>query len=117
MSEKVCFTLRVKPERIPEYLERHSPVWPEMLQEIARSGRRNYSLFLSPDGLLVGYYETDSDEASAAYLRDSAVATRWEESMQPFFAEADDRADLAATHLPRVFDLGEQLRAVATLDH
>jgi L-rhamnose isomerase/sugar isomerase len=44
-----------------EYVERHRAVWPEMLQAIADAGRRNYSLFLRDDGLLVGYYETDDD--------------------------------------------------------
>ncbi|MCL2732673.1 MAG: L-rhamnose mutarotase, partial [Actinomycetia bacterium] len=43
MSERVCFRLRVRPDRIAEYRARHAAVWPEMLREIAASGRRNYS--------------------------------------------------------------------------
>lgn len=43
---RVCFQLQVRPDLLDEYLQRHSPVWPEMLAEIAAAGRRNYSLFL-----------------------------------------------------------------------
>ena len=37
-SARVCFELRVHPHRLDEYIERHTPVWPEMLAEIAASG-------------------------------------------------------------------------------
>jgi len=65
-TQRVCFQLRVKPDMLDEYIRRHSPVWPEMLAEIAASGRRNYSLFLGDGGRLIGYYETDDDEAAQA---------------------------------------------------
>ena len=66
---RVCFELRVKPELLEEYIERHTPVWPEMLAEIAAAGRRNYSLFLADGGRLIGYYETDDDAAAQALTR------------------------------------------------
>lgn len=65
---RVSFELRIDPARLDDYLARHSPVWPEMLAEIAASGRRNYSLFLGEGGRLVGYYEVDDDVAAQAYL-------------------------------------------------
>ncbi|WP_152360642.1 L-rhamnose mutarotase [Microlunatus speluncae] len=106
---RVCFTVQVDPQRLTEYRQRHTPVWPEMLREIAASGRRDYSLFLRDDGLLIGYYETDSDEASAAYLAGSAVAARWEASMQEFFVGLGGRADQSAVVVPEVFNLDQQL--------
>jgi L-rhamnose mutarotase len=36
--ERICFKLQIKPDRIEEYQERHSTVWPEMLLAIRRSG-------------------------------------------------------------------------------
>ena len=64
---RVAFSLTVRPELIDEYIARHSPVWPEMLAEIAASGRRNYSLFLDRStATLFGYYETDDDAAAQA---------------------------------------------------
>ncbi len=62
--ERVCFLLRVDPERLDEYKERHRDVWPEMQQALRDAGWGNYSLFLRDDGLLVGYVETEDFEAA-----------------------------------------------------
>ncbi|MFF2631701.1 L-rhamnose mutarotase [Microbacterium sp. NPDC058021] len=110
-TQRVCFQLRVKPDMLDEYIRRHSPVWPEMLAEIAASGRRNYSLFLGDGGRLIGYYETDDDVAAQAYLAASEVATRWEAQMAPFFEGLEGRPDQAATPLTEVFNLHDQLAA------
>ena len=32
---RICFQLQIAPELLAEYIERHTPVWPEMLAEIA----------------------------------------------------------------------------------
>jgi L-rhamnose mutarotase len=108
---RVAFQLQVRPELLDEYLARHSPVWPEMLAEIAAAGRRNYSLFLGDHGTLIGYYETDDDAAAQAYLAASPVAARWESEMSRFFLGLDGRPDQAATPLPEVFHLEDQLAA------
>lgn len=112
-TTRVCFRLQVRPELLDEYLERHSPVWPEMLAEIAAAGRRNYSLFLGDAGVLIGYYETDDDAAAQAYLANSEVATRWEAQMSRFFVGLDGRPDQAAAPLTEVFNLADQLSASA----
>lgn len=108
---RVCFQLQVKPELLDEYIARHSPVWPEMLAEIAASGRSNYSLFLGEGGRLIGYYETDDDQAAQRYLAASAVAARWEAEMGRFFVGLEGRPDQAATPLTEVFNLNDQLTA------
>jgi L-rhamnose mutarotase len=110
---RVCFTLRLRQDTIAEYVERHRAVPEEMLREIAASGRRNYSIHLGPDGLLVGYYETDDDAAAQAYLAASPIAAAWEAESARFFADLDGRADQAATPLREVFDLEDQLTAAA----
>ncbi|WP_127819943.1 L-rhamnose mutarotase [Microbacterium sp. CPCC 204701] len=114
-TTRVCFQLQVTPELLDEYIARHTPVWPEMLAEIAAAGRRNYSLFLGDGGRLIGYYETDDDAAAQAYLAASPVAARWEAEMGRFFVGLDGRPDQAATPLTEVFHLEDQL-AVATRD-
>lgn len=108
---RVCFQLQVRPELLDEYVARHTPVWPEMLAEIAAAGRRNYSLFLGEGGRLIGYYETDDDHAAQAYLAQSAVAAKWEAEMSRFFVGLDGRPDQAATPLTEIFHLEAQLTA------
>ncbi|WP_251452282.1 L-rhamnose mutarotase [Microbacterium sp. Marseille-Q6648] len=110
-TTRVCFQLQVAPDLLEEYIARHTPVWPEMLAEIAASGRRNYSLFLAEGGRLIGYYETDDDAAAQAYLAASPVAARWEAEMARFFVGLDGRPDQAATSLTEVFHLDDQLQA------
>ena len=111
--QRICFELTVSPSRIDEYRQRHAAVWPEMLREIEASGRRNYSLFLRPEGQLIGYYETDDTIASDAYLAASAVATNWEREMAPFFLKLDGRPDQGATILTEIFNLADQLAAAS----
>ena len=109
--QRVCFQLQVRPERLEEYVERHAAVWPEMLAAIAESGRRNYSLFLREDGLLIGYFETDSLEESQRLLEENPVTARWETEMAPFFLDLDGRPDQGLSPLTEVFNLEDQLAA------
>lgn len=113
---RVMFRLRVKPEMLDEYMRRHDPIWPEMLEEIAASGRRNYSIFHVGGGELIGVYETDDDAASQAHLAQSEVAAKWEASMAPFFTGQEGRADQDAETFPEVFHLETQLRAARRHD-
>lgn len=109
---RICFQLQIAPELLAEYIERHTPVWPEMLAEIAASGRQNYSLFLGEGGRLIGYYETDDDAASQAALEADPRTAAWEAEMAPFFVALDGRPDQGAPRLPEVFHLEDQLAAL-----
>ncbi len=111
MVNRVCFELRVRDDLIDEYVAAHEQVWPEMLAEIAAAGRSNYSIFLGQGGQLIGYYETEDDEAARQYLATSAVAARWEAEMSRFFIGLDTRADQGATTLTEVFNLADQRAA------
>jgi L-rhamnose mutarotase len=82
---RICFLLKVRPEKIEEYKIRHAQVWPEMLDALRETGWRNYSLFLRPDGLLVGYLETDDFEKALAGMKIREVNARWQAEMAPFF--------------------------------
>ena len=85
--ERVCFQLHVRPERIAEYRERHRAVWPEMLDALSKAGWSNYSLFLRPDGLLIGYLETEDFEAAQRAMEETEVNARWQAEMAPLFVE------------------------------
>ena len=82
---RVCFLLKVRQEKLEEYKARHVHVWPEMLDALRSTGWRNYSLFLGPDGLLVGYLETDDFARACAGMKDHPVNARWQAEMAPFF--------------------------------
>jgi L-rhamnose mutarotase len=104
--ERVCFLLRVRPDRLGEYRERHEAVWPEMLDALRTTGWRNYSLFLSDDGLLVGYLETDDFEAAVAGMEQTEVNARWQADMAEFFELPDgQRPDTGLRRLAEVFHL------------
>ncbi len=98
--ERVCFQLHVRPERIDEYRERHTAVWPDMLDALRTAGWSNYSLFLRPDGLLIGYLETEDFEAATAAMDATGVNTRWQAEMAPFFSQ-----ELSFERLEEVFHL------------
>ncbi len=114
--QRVCFQLQVRPDRISEYVERHRAVWPEMLEAIRDAGRRNYSLYLRPDGLLIGYYETDDDAASAAALAADPRTSEWESSSIDLFVDLGGRADQNALPLTEVFHLEDQLASLTEQD-
>ena len=108
--ERVCFCLQVRPERLAEYRERHAAVWPDMLQALADTGWRNYSLFLRDDGLLVGYVETPSLAEALAGMAATEVNARWQAEMAEFFEDLGDaRPDTGFVQLQEVFHLEDQL--------
>jgi L-rhamnose mutarotase len=91
-----CFLLHVRPERLPEYVEVHQRVWPEMLAALRETGWRNYSLFLRPeDGLVVGYFEADDVAATEALMDAHPVNARWQAEMAPYFVEGSSTEALA----------------------
>jgi L-rhamnose mutarotase len=104
---RICFTLQVKPERLDEYRRRHTRVWPEMLAALRDAGWHDYSLFLRPDGLLVGYLVTEDFAAAQAAMEATEVNTRWQAEMAEFFV--DGRADHHMRVLTEVFNLDDQL--------
>jgi len=104
--ERICFLLKVKPDRLEEYEARHQAVWPEMLEALRQTGWRNYSLFLRPDGLLVGYLETDDFQAAVRNMQAHPVNARWQQEMAGFFEGAEEgHADERMAPLKEVFHL------------
>jgi L-rhamnose mutarotase len=104
--QRVCFVLRVRPDRLEEYKERHRSVWPEMRDALTATGWRRYSLFLGEDGLLVGYVETDDFERSLAGMEATDVNARWQAEMAGFFELPDrERPDTGLRRLEEVFHL------------
>jgi L-rhamnose mutarotase len=87
--ERVCFLGRVQPGRLAEYRERHAAVWPELLDALRQAGWANYSLFLTEDGLLIGYLETGDYAAALDQMAQAPVNGRWQAEMAEFFTDLD----------------------------
>lgn len=105
--QRIAFVLKVKADKIAEYKEHHTQVWPEMLAALREAGWHNYSLFLHDDGLLFGYFETPGDFAAAQKaMAETEVNTRWQTLMAPYFESPDNaRPDEMLIELDEVFHL------------
>ena len=104
--QRVCFILHVKKDRLDEYKERHTHVWPEMQEALRQTGWHNYSLFLGDDGMLVGYVETPDFQKALDGMAALEVNARWQREMREFFEDPQGRdADKQMQPLEQVFYL------------
>jgi L-rhamnose mutarotase len=105
-GHRICFLLRIAPERAQEYRAYHASVWPEMREALRDAGWRNYSIFLRDDGTVVGYLECEDFAACRAAMQATAVNARWQAEMAPFFELDEGTApDAAMMPLPEIFHL------------
>jgi L-rhamnose mutarotase len=103
---RICFLLKIRPDRVDEYKARHAEVWPEMLNALRDTGWRNYSLFLCPGGLLVGYLEAVNFEKCCADMKNHPVNARWQAEMSQFFElRTGDTVDDTMYPIEEVFHL------------
>ena len=105
--KRVGFLLKVKPDKIAEYQERHKNVWPEMLDALRRTGWGNYSLFMRDDGWLFGYFETpESFQAALEGMSREDINAKWQDVMAPYFeGVGGTHADQMMEALEEVFHL------------
>ncbi|MDJ0755348.1 MAG: L-rhamnose mutarotase [Ardenticatenaceae bacterium] len=105
--KRIGFLLKVKEELVDEYKKHHEAVWPEMLAALARHGWQNYSLFMRPDGLLFGYFETPHGfQAALDGMAGEEINAKWQEFMAPYFEMPDGaHADQMMVELEEVFHL------------
>jgi L-rhamnose mutarotase len=103
--KRVGFQFKVREDRLEAYKEQHKHVWQEMLAALRETGWHNYTLFLRDDGLIFGYFETDTDLATAqARMAARDVNTRWQEFMSSYM-DADARPDETFVELEEYFHL------------
>lgn len=104
---RIGFLLKVKESRIEEYKKHHKAVWPEMLEALKKTGWHNYSLFMRPDGLLFGYFETTGSfqEALDGMVAET-INEKWQTLMAPYFESTDgSHPDKMMVELEEVFHL------------
>ena len=84
--KRQCFMFKIKEKHKEEYKKHHKNVWPEMLEVIRKSGRENYSIFMTPEGLLFGYFETTHTfEKALDLMSTEEINSKWQDFMAPYF--------------------------------
>jgi L-rhamnose mutarotase len=102
VPERSAFVLRVRPDKIDEYVAAHERVWPEMLEALKGAGIRNYTIFR--DGTQVfGYFECDDLDAAERHLAAQEVSARWQDAIGELLEERVPDAGPPA--LPEIFRL------------
>jgi L-rhamnose mutarotase len=86
VTQRTGFVLRVRPDKIDEYVEAHRHVWPEMLDALRGAGIRNYTIFRAGESMF-GYFEADDLEAADRFLAAQEVSTRWQDAMAELLEE------------------------------
>jgi L-rhamnose mutarotase len=86
VTERTAFVLRVRPDKIEEYVRAHQDVWPEMLDALRGAGIRNYTIFRDGNRMF-GYFEADDLAAAGRYLAQQDVSTRWQDAMAELLME------------------------------
>lgn len=97
-----AFVLRLKPGGLPEYKRRHDEVWPELVQEIDRSGIARITIFAAGEQLFL--YSEIEDADAWDRLWDSEIHRTWARQNEPLMEVRPDGI-VAATDAVEVFHL------------
>ena len=103
--KRVASVIGLPRENQEEYERYHAAVWPSVLERIARSNIRNYSIFRHGE-LLFSYFEYIGDDfdADMAALAADPETQRWWAVQMPLQRPLKERAEGEWWHdLPEVF--------------
>lgn len=84
--ERMGLMIGLNPDRIDEYKELHTAVWPEVLDRIRKCNITNYSIFLrEPENLLFAYWEYMGEdfEADMKLMAADPNTQRWWDICMP----------------------------------
>ncbi|CAF3671900.1 unnamed protein product [Rotaria sp. Silwood1] len=79
MTDKIAFTMKLKPNVINEYKQRHDDIWPELVALLHEHGISDYSIFLDEQSLtLFAVQKVSSNTISSNdKLRENEIMQRW----------------------------------------
>jgi len=93
--QRMGMVIGIAPEHIAEYKRLHAAVWPAVLERLALSNIRNYSIFLrEPENLMFGYWEYHGSdfEADMAAIAADPETRRWWTFCSPCQVPLESRA-------------------------
>ncbi|TRZ56355.1 MAG: L-rhamnose mutarotase [Streptomycetaceae bacterium] len=105
--DRVGFRLKLRPDKLDDYVLHHQNVWPEMLEALSLTGWHNYSLFLDrSDATLIGYFETPDLKLALTGMARLDVNARWQAFMADYFVALEgQRPDEGFIQLENIFFL------------
>ena len=83
-----AFTMRLKPGALAEYTRHHNEIWPELVEEIEKSGIATITTF-EQDPVLFLFSEITNEEAWDR-LWHTEIHDRWAKVMEPFMEFRED---------------------------
>jgi len=85
--------IKVRPDKLAEYVKYHAAVWPEVLEIITRCNIRNYSIY-HKDGYLFSYFEYHGSDYQADMDKMAAhpKTQEWWAVMKPMQSPLPTRA-------------------------
>lgn len=86
--------IKVKSDKVEEYIEYHQNVWPEVLETITDCNIRNYSIFYH-DGYLFAYFEYVGNdfEKDMSKMADDPVTQDWWDEVKPLQKPLESREE------------------------
>lgn len=76
-----AFILKLKPGNVAEYKRRHDEIWPELVEEIRKSGVEDFSIFLDEESLTLFAYRKIKEGVESDEKPISDVSRRWRDYM------------------------------------
>ena len=76
-----AFILKLKPGNVAEYKRRHDEIWPELVEEIRKSGVQDFSIFLDEESLTLFAYQKIKEGTISDEKPISDVSRRWRDYM------------------------------------
>lgn len=95
---------RIKPGAEERYEQYHRDVWPEVLNEIRRSGITKYVIFR--DGVdLFHYIECEDYDRAIAEIAKDPTSVRWEAEIATMMAVTHDFSGEGGDRMKKIFEL------------
>lgn len=83
-----AFTMRLQPDRLPEYRSCYQNMWPELVDAAAQAGIHSLSVFHHGDNVFV--FSQTADEDAWNRLLETEVHRRWDDQLRPLLQALDD---------------------------